>query len=128
MLDEVEAGRHFKYSVQGVRLQYCSPSPCNHRNMSISPSHPSSLHPCIPVSLGSVILKCVGREETTHTHLFSLCVACEQDQNLERTFKMPNEYKIQYTLIKVLPLPHIQQRNTVKSLLNEYLWERLFVH
>jgi hypothetical protein len=107
----VEVGRPFKYSLQGVRPQYCSSSPSNHCNLSGSRLHiQAPFHPRTPVSLGYVLLTSVGWEETTHTHthLFSLRVCCKLVHILERIFKMPKEYKIQYTIIKLLSLPYMQ--------------------
>jgi hypothetical protein len=37
-----------------------------------------------------------------HTRLFRVCVCCEPVHILERILKIPQEYKIQYTVVKVL--------------------------
>jgi hypothetical protein len=70
MFDEVEVGRRFKYSLEGVRPQYYSSSPCDHWYLSGCRLHiQAPFNPCSPVSLDSVLLTCVlwGGD---HTHIY----------------------------------------------------------
>jgi hypothetical protein len=95
MLDEVEVGRHYKgFGCSTTRLALVTTGIC--LSLGFTSKLRSTL---VPQSVWVL----------SFSNVFSLRVGCEPVHSLERIFKMPKKYKIQYTIIKVLSLPHMQQ-------------------
>jgi hypothetical protein len=70
----VEVGRHFKYSLQAVRPQYWSSSPCGLSNMSALAFTSRLRFTLFPQSVWVLSFTHVWEGERPHTHLFSLRV------------------------------------------------------
>jgi hypothetical protein len=106
MLDEVEVGRHFKYSLQGVRSSIACAALVT-TGMCLALTFISKL--CSTLVTQSVWVLSFSHEwkgRRPHTHLFSLPLGFPAAHSLARIFQMSQEYKIHYTVIKVLSLPH----------------------